>query len=59
MINGKHALTQTGKAHFLRCFSASLHEEVSFKLKCRQEAAEKVWPVDKKAEETIYAEVLL
>lgn len=59
MINGKHTLTQiTGKAHFIRRFSASLLEEVTFTLKWKQEPAEKVWPADKEAEGTVYAKAL-
>lgn len=59
MINGKHALTQiTGKAHFVRCFSARLHEEVTFKLKYKQKPPEKIWSADKEAEETVYAKAL-
>lgn len=59
MINSKHALTEiTGKTYLIRCFSASLHEEVTFKLKHKQEPAEKVWPEDKEAEELAYAKAL-
>lgn len=58
MVNGKHTLTEiTGKT-YLRCFSATLHEEVTFKLKCKQEPAGKVWTAYKEAEELAYAKAL-
>lgn len=59
MIDSKNALTEiTEKAYLIRCFSASLHEEVAFKLKCTQEPVEKVWPADNEAEEIAYAKAL-
>lgn len=54
-INGKNALTErTGKTHLIRCFRVSLREEVAPKLK--QEAAKKLCPPDKEAEEIASAE---